>query len=231
MSATTPPSSAEAARRRRVRANLAAVLGVLLVLVAGVVLLDRSAGTARVDAPVIGASDHGLVLGDAGAPHGVVVYEDFLCPFCGQLEAATAARLSALAADGSIRLEYRPFVLLSRAGDYSARATNAFAVVLDAAGPQVAHRFHDLLYADQPDEGGPFPDDDWLVAKAVEAGASEDAVRPGIEGMAQRSFVDGATREAREAGVAATPTVLVDGAQVTAPDVQQLADRVLAAVG
>jgi hypothetical protein len=77
------------------------------------------------------------------------------------------------AAAGDVYVEYRPFELLSQFGDYSLRATNAFAVVLDTAGPEVAKEFHDRLYAEQPSEQGPFPDDEWLVELAVESGAEE----------------------------------------------------------
>ena len=45
-----------------------------------------------------------------------MIYEDFLCPFCGALEAATHDDLAALAADGQVRVTYRPFVLLSQVG-------------------------------------------------------------------------------------------------------------------
>ncbi len=42
------------------------------------------------------------------------------------------------------------FDLLSRIGDYPIRATSAFAVVLEKSGPEVAKKFHDLLYENQP---------------------------------------------------------------------------------
>ena len=120
--------------------------------------------------------------------------------------------------------------ILSSAGDYSKRSANAFWVVWRSAGPEVAKRFHDLLYADQPEESGPFPDDDWLVEKAVQAGAEEAQVRPGIEDLAQADAVDAATREAADSNVAANPTVLLDGKQVTGDDVASIAESVLAAV-
>ena len=48
----------------------------------------------------------------------------------------------------------------------------------------------------------------------MEAGATEDAVRPGIEDMAFEGWVDAAGEAASEAGVNSTPTVFVDGEKV-----------------
>ena len=46
------------------------------------------------------------------APVKVVVYEDFLCPFCRQLETSTRDFLHQDAAKGKVQVEYRPFQLL-----------------------------------------------------------------------------------------------------------------------
>lgn len=199
----------EARRRNTMYAVVAGVL--VLVLVGGFVWMRSNNAANDIDAPAAG-SDHGLTIGPAGAPHEVVIYEDFLCPFCGELEAASRDGLAQAAADGKVQVEYRPFVLLSQLGDYSQRATNAFAVVLDASGPEVAKSFHDVLYENQPEEtASSFPDDDQLVAWAVEAGATEADVRPGIEGMTQQDWVDAADQAATDAKVPGTPTILLDG--------------------
>lgn len=196
-------------RARERRRNLITGGIVALVLAALVVVGILISRANEVDAP--SASDYGVAIGDVDAPHHLVIYEDFLCPGCGQLEELTSEKLSQLAADGRVRVEYRPFELLGRLGDYSLRAVSAFGVVLVEAGPEVAKEFHDLLYAEQPDEGSePYPDADWLVDKAVEAGATEADVRPGIEEGAN-DFGREATAEARKAGVSGTPTIILDG--------------------
>ncbi|MBZ5732983.1 DsbA family protein [Nocardioides sp. TRM66260-LWL] len=225
-----PGAGLSPAARRRRAINLATLACVLVLVVGVAYLVTRSSGPGPVNAPPAGQSRYGVTLGEASAPHSVVVYEDFLCPFCRQFEEATETELARLAEEGKVYVEYRPFVLLSKAGDYSARSLNAFAVVKRAAGDAVALRFHDLLYAQQPDERGPFPDDDWLVARAVEAGAQEDAVRPGIEGRAEQSFVDGATKEAQDSGVQSTPSVLLDGTLQTGRTVDDVVASVLGAV-
>jgi protein-disulfide isomerase len=216
----------EQARRRRM---IGGVVGLVVVLVVVGFVLTRSRDSGPVTAAAAGDSEYGVTMGQAGAPHSIVIYEDFLCPFCGQLEARTHERLVALAAQGKVLVDYRPFQLLRP--DYSEQALNAFKVVLDASGPEVALAFHNELYADQPDESGPYPDDDWLVDKAVTAGATESAVRPGIEKMSQQSWAEAATRSATDAGVTSTPTLLLDGTvfnEGSTPDEQ--ADALVAAV-
>jgi protein-disulfide isomerase len=197
-------------RRRRNLMVGGVVLALLLVILGGFALARALDTTDDVSAPAAG-SQYGVTIGPADAPHDVVVYEDFLCPFCGDLESATREDLAQLAADGKVRVEYRPFNLLSNISDYSERSAAAFSVVLDSAGAEVAKKFHDLLYENQPSEAGPFPDNGDLVDLAVQAGADEADVRDGIDGEAAEAWVSQATQAAQDAGVRGTPTVLLDG--------------------
>lgn len=240
----------DAARRERTREWV--VVGGVVALVAAVILAfalwpDGGEEPAdEADAPAVAVApqgalegdlvgevtdDHGFAFGDPDAPHRVVVYEDFLCPFCGQLEATTNDDLTALVDSGEIIVEYRVLDLLSRVGDYSLRSANAMAVVMQEAGPRAAKTFHDLLYANQPSESaGSFPTDDWLVDQAVVAGADEDAVRPGIEDLAFEDWVAEATAAATDDGVQGTPTVLVDGEPVGGRTIADISAAILAAV-
>jgi protein-disulfide isomerase len=204
---------AEQRRQEARRRNLmvGGVVVAILVVVAVGYFVSRSLDTTTdVSAPAAG-SEFGLTIGPDDAPHEVIIYEDFLCPFCGELEAASREDLAQLAADGKVQVEYRPFNLLSQAGDYSARSAGAFSIVLDKSGADVAKKFHDLLYENQPSETGPFPDNAALVKLAVQAGATEADVQGPIENEEGADWVDRATKAADKAGVSGTPTVLLDG--------------------
>ena len=221
----------ERAEKRRRWLMIGAVAAVFVLIVGGaiaVTLLNQE----EVDAPGAGASDYGVTIGDPDADHTVIIYEDFLCPFCGQLEKQTSEELAELAADGKVFVDYRPFDLLSGSfGDYPIRAANAFAVVLEESGAETAKEFHDLLYEEQPAEGGPYLSDDELVDLAVEAGAEEADVRDGIESLAMEDWVTGATEAAADANVTGTPTVILDGEPVTGyRSVDDLADQIIEAV-
>ncbi|WP_210438407.1 DsbA family protein [Nocardioides xinjiangensis] len=213
----------KAAKRKQQLVRFGTIVGVLVLLVGGYFLVT-SLGSDKPDTPPEGAtSDYGLVVGEADAPKEIVIYEDFLCPFCGQLEQTVGDQLDAAVEAGEVNVEYRPIAFLERISDYSPEAANAFAVVLDASGPEVAKEFHDLLFDNQPAESGPFPDEDRLVEWAVEAGATEDDVRPGIEDMAFEGWVEAASDAASDAGVDSTPTVLVDGEEVEGRSVADIA--------
>lgn len=230
------------AQRRREWLIVGSVVAVVAAMIIGALLLtgsgssplggDDDEATAQTDGPtptvaeapaddpdaglVAEVTDEGgIAFGDPAAPHRVVVYEDLICPFCGQLEATIGDDLAALIDAGDAVVEYRALNFLSRFGPYSLEAANAIAVVLDTTGPGAARRMHDLLFAEQPSESGPQPDADWLVERAVEAGAEESAVRPGIESVQFGGWVNRSTNAASEAGISSTPTVLVDGEPVT----------------
>ncbi|WP_340540511.1 DsbA family protein [Nocardioides sp. GXZ039] len=204
---------AEKAAERRRNLMIAGVAVVVLAILGGVFyFVSRSNDVEATDA---GSSKYGVTIGSKDAPHTLVIYEDFLCPACGALEEATGERLTKLADEGKVLVEYRPFTLLDRFGPYSAESASAFGVVLEESGPEIAKKFHDILYANQPAEDAEsFPGSDWLIEKAVEAGADEAAVRPGIE-EGENDWAKEATKEAFEAGVQGTPTVLLDGETFT----------------
>ena len=204
--------AAQARSERKRRLLMIGGVAAVFVLIVGGAITVTLLNQDEVDAPSAGAdSEYGVTIGEEGADHEVVIYEDFLCPICGQLEGASNDGLTQAAADGKVLVEYRPIAILTQFGDYSVRSANAFRVVLEEAGPQEAKEFHDLLFENQPEEGGPYPSDDDLVGWAVEAGADEAAVRDGIESLEHEDWVQDATDAAVDAGVQGTPTVLLDG--------------------
>ena len=206
-----------AQQRAEKRRRLLMVGGVaaLFVLIVGGAILWTVLSQEDVEAPDAGQGDYGVSIGDPDAEHTLVIYEDFLCPICGQLEAAANEGLAEAAADGKVLVEYRPIAILTRFGDYSVRSANAFKAVLETAGPEEAKKFHDLLFEDQPaedDEDSHYTDDE-LVDLAVEAGATESDVRDDIEDLAYEDWVDDATQAAVDANVQGTPTIVLDGEQ------------------
>lgn len=229
---------AEEARRRERRTTAmrvgAVVLAMLVIVGGGIWAGTRGGGSDKVDtnaATSEGASSYSLVVGEKSAPHTVVIYEDFQCPYCRDFEAASRAGLAQAAAQGTVRIEYRPFNFLQP--DYSAQALNAFAHVLKTSGSDVAKKFHDLLYENQPSETGPWPPMSKLVDLAVQAGADKSAVQAGIlDTSSEKAWVQGATQQAEKAGVQATPTVLLDGQEFQEGNsVQELATNLLKAIG
>jgi protein-disulfide isomerase len=218
----------KAAKRKEQMTRFGIVAAVLVVLVGGYFFFTNLGSDKPSTAPDGASGNYGLVVGQSDAPKSIVIYEDFLCPFCGQLEQTVGDPLNAAIEAGEVKVEYRPIPFLSRISDYSPEAANAFAVVLNESGPDVAKKFHDLLYANQPAESGPYPSTDDIVDLAVEAGATESDVRPGIEDMTFEGWVDAAGDAATDADVTGTPTVLIDGERATGQTMQDLANEILA---
>ena len=220
----------EEARRR----NLWVTLGVLAVLgivvTAGFLVQVSRDTTGQASTPPAGAvATYGVPFGKDTAPVTVTIYEDFMCPVCGDLEAATRTWLPRYAARGKVRVIYRPVAFLNRMSngtEYSTRAANAYAVVLDEAGPDAASTFHDLLFEHQPRENTTGLSSDHLVDLAVQAGAAESVARAGIERRTYEQWVVNGTDEAsRHGGVTGTPTVAVDGKRLPALIPVELARR------
>lgn len=204
---------AEQKRQESKRRNLmiGGVVAVVLVILLGGFFVARALDTTNDVAAPTSGSDLGLTIGQDDAPHTVVIYEDFLCPYCGELERATREDLMQLADDGTVQVEYRPFNLLSSISDYSARSAAAFSLVLEQSGPEVAKKFHDLLFENQPSEQGPFPDDAAIIALAVKAGADEGDLTEAMANGDGEQWVTDATQAALDAGVKGTPTIILDG--------------------
>lgn len=220
--------------RRRFLTIGGVVLAMVLIIGGSIAfsLVQKNKSDQKLEDAASGRSDYGVTIGPDDAANKVIIYEDFLCPFCGELEKQTRDDLARLAADGKVQVEYRPFDLLSQIGDYPIRAASAFSVVLEKSGPEVAKKFHDLLYEHQPSEQDPgsVTNDD-LVDLAVEAGATESDVKEAILGVSNKAWVTEATAEAQKAGVTGTPTILLNGKVFDdGRTVDDLADNLIEAI-
>ena len=110
---------ARSERRERRRQILTAVgvLAAIALVVGGGFLInslrdDTKATAATIPPP---GSAYGVTIGAADAPHQVVVYEDFLCPYLrGVREDRPRAAWPRSPTQGKVQIEYRPFVLLDR---------------------------------------------------------------------------------------------------------------------
>ena len=199
-------------RRRQILTAIGVVVAIALIVGAGFLINsmrdDTKETASKIPPP---GSQFGLTIGSDSAPHQVVVYEDFLCPICGEFEAAGHEQLEQLADEGKVQIEYRPFVLLHRLGPYSSRATMVWSLVLQQDGPDVARAFHDLLFANQPSEAGPFPSQEDVVALAGQAGADTARLQSAIDAGDGIDWPVSATQSAEDLGVRSTPTVTLDG--------------------
>ena len=156
-------------------------------------------GLTSAPVPPLGPDDH--VRGPGDAPL-VIVYADFACPHC------AVAHLRLLEARDDVRVAFRHFALKAKRPRAPVLAAAAEAAALQGAFWEM----HDALYADQGRQ-----DDPHLWERAERLGldvARFDRDRRSDEVQARvRRDVRGAMR----AGVASTPTLVIDGALHAGP--------------
>ncbi len=216
---------------------LAAVaLSVVVVVVVVAILWQRGGdeprndgyGSVKNSAVESAVQADGVVqLSAPGAPRMVDIFEDPMCPFCGQLEVKHGQELAQKIDEGKIGIRYHMVVLpqlneASASGNYSSRAVAASHCVADSADAIVYSAFHATLFSSefQPKENGDTDHSDAELAEmATQSGASEDAAKCITSGsMTEVAAADAETARTALAasGAAGTPGVLVDGSLVDA---------------
>jgi protein-disulfide isomerase len=210
-------AAARARAERRRRSLLGGLVAGLVVLVALVVVIvvqtQRTTTSASAATPPNTTGGTEIVVGSASAPVTVDLYEDFQCPNCKAFEAESGSTLAQLIAAGTVQAHYHGMAFLDTSANdkYSTRALNAAAAVVAAGGPTAFQTFHDLLFANQPAEGGSGLTDAQLVQYATQAGATGRTVEQAIKKLTYGDWVKTSTDQASKDGVTGTPTVLVAG--------------------
>ena len=218
-------------RRRNLLAGTVAGIVVLVALVVVIVVQTHRTSTSATAAAPANAAGTEIVVGSATAPVTVDLYEDFQCPNCKAFEAESGSTLAQLIAAGTVQAHYHGMAFLDTSANdqYSTRALNAAAVVLATAGPDAFQTFHDLLFTNQPAEGGSGLTDAQLVDYAGQAGATGSAVQADIHDLTYGDWVKKATDQASKDCVTGTPTVLVAGTKLTDTSAAGLTDAETAA--
>ncbi|MFL6160004.1 MAG: DsbA family protein, partial [Marmoricola sp.] len=177
----------------------------------------------------VAAGDTSILVGSDSAPVKVVVYEDFLCPFCRELEDSTRDFLRENAAKGKVQVEYQPINLLQDYS-YSLRSLNAWGAVLKNARPNVALKLHDLFYENQPYETSSDSTTDADIAALVKkAGGTSSAVTAALK-VQNTSFLSSVAQVMNDKGISSTPTVFIDGKELDGLGVPQMVTAIEKAV-
>ncbi|WP_167132823.1 DsbA family protein [Paramicrobacterium chengjingii] len=155
----------------------------------------------------------------------VVMYLDYMCPICGQFEAANGEMLIQLAASGDIALELHPISFLDRASqgtEYSTRSANAMAAVANYQ-PEVFLAANTAMFTSQPAENSEGLTDDEIWSILQSAGVTDENVKKAIDNETYSDWVAEATDRAMggsdysyldtPAAVTGTPTVVINGVQ------------------
>ena len=265
---TAPPSARErlqeahrrearAARSRRRIVVSASVVAVLALVGGAAVAIGAAAddsSTVAVTGPggaaattlVVPANASGpdgtvVVYGKADAAHTLQVFEDFRCPVCKSFEEANGQAVQQLADDGAYRIEYHlaAFLDVNLGGRGSRTALAAAGAALNE-GVDKFKQFHDVLYANQPDERQDgFGNVNTVLALADQVPGLKTAAF--TKAVTEGTYLPWAAKVAEAfntSGVTGTPTVKLDGSPVQLSDssgraltTEQLVDRLKQATG
>ena len=221
---------AEQARKQRL-GRIAMVVGILVVVGAVVAIgVQVSGGGSKADNTdysgiATSVTDSSITVGPADAPVKVVIYEDFLCPYCRQLESSTRDFLRENAAKGKVQVEYRPVNILT-GSTYSARAMNTWAAVLKHAGPAAALKLHNLLFENQPYEQNADDTSDADIMKLVTEAGGDNAEVTAASKTVDNAFFTAAAKSATDVGLTGTPTVLVNGTKLDGMSIEQMVSAI-----
>jgi protein-disulfide isomerase len=217
--ATKPKKTARydlrAADRKRnlmIQIGLTAVVVVFAVALVLYIVMSADEKPASGEAKSIRVTSSNLITKEGSTePKAVLsLYEDFLCPACGNFERAFGPTISKLIDTGAVAADYHMVSILDAQGDgYSSRAGAAAYCVADES-IDAFRRFHTALYTKelQPQEGGGvYPDNARLIELARQAGAAgsvPDCINKG-------TYVELVQGMAAATNIRSTPTVRING--------------------
>jgi len=204
----------KAADRRRdltIRIGLTAVVIVFAVALVLYIVMSADEKPASGEAKAVRVTSSKLIKNEGtDEPKAVLsMYEDFLCPHCGEFEKQFGPTVRKLIDAGAVAADYYMVAILDRPQNqnYSSRAGGAAYCVADES-TEAFQRFHDALFQQQPSEAAPvYPDNARLVEIARLSGAAgtvPDCIDKGtytemVKGMAAATNIE------------ATPTVRING--------------------
>ncbi|MBH0121904.1 DsbA family protein [Rhodococcus sp. NPDC003382] len=207
---------------------------VIAALVIGGVLWQSNSGKARNEgyggvqnsAVQVTVADNGVaLLGRPDAATTIDLFEDPMCPYCGELEHKHGQELAQAIDDGRVAVRYHMLAFLdqlSASGDYSTRAVAALQCVAQSGDAIAYSAFHSALMSpdNQPAERGDSDhSNEDLAQMARDAGVSDEAaqcIADGTRVEQARADAEAGRQLLATTGAAGTPAVVHNGVVIDA---------------
>ncbi|WP_199442551.1 DsbA family protein [Umezawaea beigongshangensis] len=176
--------------RTKVLIGVVAVVVLAAAVIGGVVLSKNSGGEPTLT-PVAGKTvttapstrDGGVVVvGEESAEVTVDVYEDFLCPFCGEFERTYGDQIKEQLDAGTVRVRYHTLPMLNSYSSPEGYSTDSANAALCAADEGKFPAYHESLYAQQPEEGDAGYTKQELIKLGTDLGITGDAFASCVNG-------------------------------------------------
>lgn len=172
------------------------------------------------------AAGNGIVVGTG--PVTVEIYQDYQCPACRAFHQSADDTLEKMATDNKITLITHPIAILDRMSTNKYSTRSAAAASCSADGGKFTE-YSDVLYSNQPAEGGAGHTDDQLVTYGHGIGLGDEFANCVTSGK-YLTWPDFTTEESGKRGVNSTPTIFVNDKKVTPSTGQTVTDAVYAAI-
>lgn len=229
LAATAPKGSLSRALIGSVIAGLV-IAGVVVAILVGNSSKagDGGSGSSALPAGVVGGQGGGILANAATVKNNaptLEIYADFQCDQCGHFEKVFGAMLASMGQAGDVKLIFHTlsFVDTNLKNDSSARSANAAACASDAGK---FLEYHSAVFAGQPEKEGAGYTDTQLTDFANTAGITGEpltAWQQCTSSSKHAKYVTDVQTAAEKAGVFDTPTVKLNGTNITAdlstPDV------------
>jgi protein-disulfide isomerase len=161
------------------------------------------------------------------------LYEDFQCPHCRDFEKDYGPTVAKLIQSGAVAADYYMVAILNSPANqnYSTRSAAAGYCVGDTdtdPSKEAFIRFHTALFAQQPPEGSPAPDNTALIETARQAGIAPADITDCVNSGEHTDMVNGLAAAAK---INATPTVRLNDQDVALTSPTDLIAKVKQIVG
>ncbi|MEV8637644.1 thioredoxin domain-containing protein [Streptosporangium sp. NPDC051023] len=225
----------EAARARQRKLLLGVLGGITVAAAAVVVVVVTQNNASRSDqkgiaytgplAPTVRQADGSILMAKDGVTAPTLeIFEDFQCPFCKKLEDSAGDAIYKAAADGKARVIFRPFQLFQAPGhpepvpSVSRRGANAAL----CTPPGKWASYAKTLFAHQPVEGQNGFENKDLLNWARDLGFYDAGFDKCVTGMEKAGDLAKATQYAQDQKVNSTPTLRLNGKDLTPEQVNQI---------
>jgi len=223
MSPEKKMSKRQAMRAKRQRQSRLQRLGVIGIIVAGALLVAfaliypnlKSVGEIVTVEPNPRPMADGTAMGDPDAPVVIDVFEDFQCPACRSFTEDVETRITeTYVVSGQVYYVFHQYPFLDGASvnKESHQAANAS---MCAREQGLFWEYHDILFANWNGENAGALNDRRLVAFAETLGLDMDLFNACFEENRYRDEIQADFDLGTEMGVSGTPSVFVNGQQIT----------------
>ncbi len=214
-----------------------ALLGVIAI--AWTALRSRGGGAALEPVPLEGLNNQdviaraqGIKLGPDNAPARMLVFSDFMCPYCGQFASQIEPQLKAEYIDkGQLQLVFYDFPL----GGAHVHSFLAARAARCAGDQNKFWEYHNTLFGRLSDWGvSQSPPVNDFTDYAVELGINRDQFNQCLRSDKYQDVVSASRRLGDQLGVNATPTLILNGKRVGASiglDMPALRELINAEIG